>query len=66
MEGFSCFEYVDRAGEAFQAIRQWYEEGKITYRAHVVQGLENAPDTLAGIFHGRNTGKAVVQVSSTE
>jgi len=66
MEGFSCFEYVERAGEAFQAIRQWYEEGKITYRAHVVQGLENAPDSLAGIFHGKNTGKTVIQVSSTE
>jgi NADPH-dependent curcumin reductase CurA len=66
MEGFSCFDYVDRAGEAFQAIRQWYEEGKITYRAHVVQGLENAPDALAGIFHGKNTGKTVVQVSPTE
>ncbi len=64
MEGFSCFEYVPRAQEAFAAIRQWYQEDKITYRAHVVEGLENAPDTLAGIFHGHNIGKGVVQVSA--
>jgi NADPH-dependent curcumin reductase CurA len=63
MEGFSCFDYVGRAGEAFAAIRQWYDEGRITYRAHLVQGLENAPDTLAGIFHGHNIGKGVIQVS---
>ena len=66
MEGFSCFEYVGRAGEAFEAIRKWHEDGKITYRAHVVQGLENAPDTLAGIFHGHNIGKGVIQVSEAE
>jgi len=66
MEGFSCFEYVGRAGEAFRAIMEWYSQGKITYRAHVVQGLENAPDTLAGLFHGNNIGKGVIQVSTEE
>jgi len=66
MEGFSCFEYVGRAGEAFQAIREWYSEGKITYRAHVVKGLENAPDTLAGIFHGNNIGKSVIEISTPD
>jgi NADPH-dependent curcumin reductase CurA len=66
MEGFSCFEYVHRAEEAFKVIGQWYAEGKMTYRAHVVQGLENAPDTLAGLFHGKNTGKGVIQISSED
>jgi NADPH-dependent curcumin reductase CurA len=66
MEGFSCFEYIGRAGEAFEAIGEWYADGKITYRAHVVQGLENAPDTLASIFHGKNIGKGVVQVSTED
>lgn len=62
-EGFSCFDYVDRAGEAFSALKEWYDDAKITYRAHVVQGLEKAPNALAGIFHGQNIGKSVVQVS---
>ncbi len=66
MEGFSCFDYVGRAGEAFEAIRKWYEEGRITYRAHVVDGLENAPDALAGIFHGHNTGKTVIRVANQD
>ena len=63
MEGFSCFDYVARAQEAFTVLRQWYAEGKITYQVHLVQGLENAPATLAGIFHGNNIGKSVVQLA---
>lgn len=63
-EGFSCFEYVHRAEEAFSALRRWHEEGKLTYRAHVFEGLDSAPEALAGIFHGRNTGKGLVQVSA--
>lgn len=62
-EGFSCFDYVPRAGEAFDAIRRWHEQGRISYRAHLVKGLEQAPDALAGIFAGRNTGKTVIEVS---
>ncbi len=62
-EGFSCFEYVPRAGEAFTAIRRWHEQGRISYRAHLLKGLEQAPEALAGIFAGRNTGKTVIEVS---
>jgi len=62
-EGFSCFEYVPRAGEAFAAIRRWHEQGRISYRAHLLKGLEQAPEALAGIFAGRNTGKTVIEVS---
>lgn len=63
MEGFSCFEYAGRAAEAFEALRKWYEQDLITYRAHVVQGLEHAPELLAGLFRGVNVGKGVIQVS---
>lgn len=66
MEGFSCFEYVDRAAEAFEVLRRWYEDGLITYRSHVVQGLEHAPELLAGLFRGVNVGKGVIQVSSVD
>ena len=63
-EGFSCFEYVHRAGEAFTALRRWYEEGRIKGHTHLVEGLERAPEALAGIFRGSNLGKSVVQVSA--
>lgn len=65
-EGYSCFEYAHRSDEAFSAIKKWYEGGQITYRAHVVEGLEQAPELLAGIFRGLNIGKGVVQVSTID
>lgn len=62
-EGFSCFDYVPRAEEAFTAIRRWHEQGLIGYRTHLLRGLEQAPAALAGIFAGRNIGKTIIEVS---
>ncbi|ERN09886.1 hypothetical protein AMTR_s00013p00131220 [Amborella trichopoda] len=35
-------------------------EGKICYVEDIVEGLENAPTSLIGLFSGRNVGKQVV------
>ena len=40
----------------------WIAEGKIKFRTHVVEGLENAPDALNLLFTGGNTGKVIVAV----
>jgi len=34
MEGFLCLDYWNRAGEAFEALGKWYQEGKVKYRVH--------------------------------
>ncbi len=44
-------------------MKQWILSGQIKVVEHVVDGLENAPDTLQGLFEGRNFGKAVVRVA---
>lgn len=62
-EGFSCFDYVARAEEAFSNIRRWHEQGRITSRTHLLKGLGQAPAALAGIFAGSNIGKTVIEVS---
>jgi NADPH-dependent curcumin reductase CurA len=43
MEGFLCLDYRNRACEAFEALGKWYQEGKVKYRVHVIEGLKNAP-----------------------
>ncbi|KAJ3677200.1 hypothetical protein LUZ60_002924 [Juncus effusus] len=43
---------------------QYIKEGKLTYLEDIVEGLENAPSALVGLFEGRNNvGKQVVVVS---
>ena len=39
-----------------------WREGSLRYREDEVDGLENAPDALAGILGGRNFGKLLVRV----
>ena len=44
-------------------MKAWILAGKIKPVEHVVDGLENAPDMMQGLFEGKNFGKAVVRVA---
>lgn len=44
-------------------MKAWILGGQIKVVEHIVDGLENAPDALQGVFEGRNFGKAVVRVA---
>jgi NADPH-dependent curcumin reductase CurA len=63
MEGFIFFDYLERFPEAFGKLAEWHGSGKLTYREFIVDGLEQAPATLQGLFDGANLGKQVVRVS---
>lgn len=63
IEGFIVLDYLPRMMEAFPHLAQWYMQGKLKYRIHVVDGLEQAPAALNMLFDGANQGKLIVQVS---
>ncbi|EGQ7999898.1 NADP-dependent oxidoreductase [Vibrio vulnificus] len=64
MQGFIIFDdYGHRYGEFAADMSQWLAQGKIHYREHLVQGLENAPDAFIGLLEGKNFGKIVVQTN---
>ncbi|MCG6263488.1 NADP-dependent oxidoreductase [Vibrio vulnificus] len=64
MQGFIIFDdYGHRYGEFTADMSQWLAQGKIHYREHLVQGLENAPDAFIGLLEGKNFGKMVVQTN---
>jgi NADPH-dependent curcumin reductase CurA len=62
MQGFLCFDYADRYGDAHADLAKWVGEGKIRYREDVAEGLENAPAALAGLYQGRNMGRQLIRV----
>jgi NADPH-dependent curcumin reductase CurA len=63
VQGFIIFDdYGHRYGEFDQEMSQWVKEGRIKYREHRVEGLENAPTAFIGLLEGRNFGKAVIRV----
>lgn len=63
MRGFLIFDYLDRASEAIGELAAWASEGKIKIQVDVVEGLENAPDALRGLFTGENLGKQLVKIA---
>ncbi|MEL0012424.1 MAG: hypothetical protein VW881_03205, partial [Alphaproteobacteria bacterium] len=62
MQGFLCFDYAGRYGDAHADLAKWVGEGKIRYREDVAEGLENAPAALAGLYQGRNMGRQLIRV----
>lgn len=44
-----------------ERVQKWIKEGSFKVLIHETQGIDNSPEGLVGIFHGRNKGKAVLK-----
>ncbi|GAB0492590.1 hypothetical protein MMPV_003858 [Pyropia vietnamensis] len=65
MEGFIVLDYAAEYAAARAALVRWYAEGKVGGRLEVVRGgIRAAPQALAMLFRGDNTGKMVVEVGN--
>ncbi|KAL4192827.1 hypothetical protein AMTRI_Chr06g173950 [Amborella trichopoda] len=60
IKGFSVFDYWHMYPQFLETTIQRIKEGKIVYAEDIVEGLENAPSALVGLYYGRNVGKQVV------
>lgn len=66
MEGFVYFDYVDQFDEAEMELAAWVRDGSLKYGFHIEQGLLRAPEVLAKLFSGANTGKLLIEVEQAE
>lgn len=64
MQGFIVSDHYHRVGDFITDVGGWLAEGKIKYKEHMVEGLENAPEAFLGLFKGANFGKLVVKVGA--
>jgi hypothetical protein len=62
MQGFLYFDHLDRAEGAIAQLAQWLREGKLRHREDIIEGLEGAPDAIAGLYRGENLGKRLIRV----
>ncbi|KAI4356165.1 hypothetical protein L6164_000208 [Bauhinia variegata] len=60
IQGFYVFEHYHLYPKFVEFILPNIKEGKIVYVEDIVQGLENGPAALIGLFKGKNVGKQVV------
>ncbi|MFX0085926.1 MAG: zinc-binding dehydrogenase, partial [Candidatus Hodarchaeota archaeon] len=63
VQGFIVTDYFDRQTEALKDLMRWYDDGKLKYREHIVDGLENAPTAINMLFDGSNKGKLIIKIS---
>lgn len=63
IKGFIVIDYLPRASEALDDLATWVREGRIKWKTHVVDGLENAADAVKLLFSGAHDGKLLVRVS---
>ena len=60
--GFIVSDFASRHGDFLKDMSAWVRDGKVKYKEHVTEGLENAPDAFMGLLKGANFGKQLVRV----
>jgi NADPH-dependent curcumin reductase CurA len=63
LRGFIVTDFANQQHEFLRDMSAWVREGRVRYREHVVEGLEGAPEALAGLLRGENFGKVIVRVA---
>jgi NADPH-dependent curcumin reductase CurA len=65
VQGFLIFDYAARFGPALAELGEWVRTGQLKYREDIVEGFENMPRALIGLFRGENIGKRLVKIEDS-
>lgn len=63
MQGFVIFDHPEYHAPARADLAQWVREGKLQYVEEVLEGIEQAPDAIAGLYRGENLGKRLIRLA---
>lgn len=63
MQGFVIFDHQDHYPAARRDLAQWLREGKLRYAEDVLEGIDQAPDAIAGLYRGDNLGKRLIKIA---
>ena len=63
MQGILIFDYAARFPEGLAMLTEWVRAGRIRYREDILQGIEQAPDSIAGLYRGENLGKRLIRIA---
>jgi hypothetical protein len=62
MAGILVFDYQHRYEEAVTRLAEWVRQGHLCYREDIVDGIENCPGAIAGLYRGENLGKRLIHL----
>lgn len=64
MTGFVILDHFDKYPEYQAVLVDWMQSGKLKYKLHIVEGLENAVEGVKLLYSGGNTGKLMVRIGA--
>ena len=62
IQGILARDFTHRMLEMINHILPWLKAGEIQFKTTEINGFENLPSALEGLFEGKNIGKAIVRV----
>ena len=62
MQGFVIFDHPQHGDAARADLGRWIREGRLQYVEEVLDGLDQAPDAIAGLYRGENLGKRLIRL----
>jgi hypothetical protein len=62
MQGFVIFDVPQYHETARADLAQWVRDGRLRYVEEVLDGIEQAPDAIAGLYRGDNMGKRLIRL----
>jgi NADPH-dependent curcumin reductase len=63
MQGILIFDYAARYEEGRADLARWLREGTLRYREDILDGIEQAPGAIAGLYRGDNLGKRLIRIA---
>jgi NADPH-dependent curcumin reductase CurA len=60
MQGFVIFDHMDRYEASVAVLADWVRSGQLVYDEDMLDGIDAAPDALAGLYRGENSGKRII------
>ncbi|MFO0991791.1 MAG: NADP-dependent oxidoreductase [Hyphomicrobiales bacterium] len=63
LRGYIVSDFASQTEDFLRDVGAWLKAGKIKYREHVIDGLENAPAAFIGLLQGKNFGKLLIKVA---
>ena len=65
MQGFLVWDYEHRYQEAVTKLASWVRDGRLRYREEILEGIDRAPDAIAGLYRGENLGKRLIRLQQS-
>jgi NADPH-dependent curcumin reductase CurA len=62
MKGFVVYEFEHLREQFLSDMKGWIKDGRMKYHETIVDGIDNAPRALIGLFTGENIGKMLVRL----